>query len=50
MKKKIGFKLNEIPAKVYLQNIANEWFKVQDKLLANLTPETDIVKLHKPNF
>lgn len=42
--------INKMLVDAYSQNIANEWFKVQERLLANLSPETDIVRLHKPEF
>lgn len=42
--------LNEMLANAYSQNIANEWFKLQEKLLLDLIPETNIVQLYKPNF
>ena len=42
--------LNEILVKRYSQNIANEWFKIQDILLQDLKDETDIVRIYKPEF
>ena len=42
--------INKMLVNAYSQNIANEWFKVQERLLADLSPETDIVRLHKPEF
>jgi len=42
--------LNEILVKRYSQNIATEWFKVHDRLNVNLSPETDIVQIIKPDF
>ena len=42
--------INKMLVDAYSQNIANEWFKVQERLLSNLSPETDIVRLYKPEF
>ncbi len=42
--------LNKILVDAYSQNIANEWFRIQERLLKKLTSETDIVRLYKPDF
>jgi len=42
--------LNNILTQAYSQNIATEWFKVQEKLLENFSLKNDIVRLFKPVF
>src|SRR5690606_42126200 len=42
--------LNNILTYASSQNIATEWFKVQEKLLENFSQENDIVRLLKPDF
>ena len=42
--------INKMLVDAYSQNIANEWFKIQERLLENFPLENDTVRLHKPEF